>query len=332
VKKILITGANGFIGSYLCASLLEAGYEVVGAARKKQGLAAGVKFYKIEQLGSKTDWGNCLDGVDYVIHLAALVHQMENTKGQESLYQEINIEGTRRLAKIAASKGVRRFIFASSVKAMAGATPVDKPMTERGVFNPDDDYGKSKLESERVLAKICSSTEMEWLILRLPLVYGPGVKGNMYRLLRLVHDYNILPFGKVNNKRGMIFIGNLVALIMESIGNPNAANETFLVSDNDDLSTSRLIQLIASSMENKSISLIPVPGGVYLLAGGILRAFEKITGSTLFISAEALSRLTGSLAIDSSHCQKSLNWSPPYSVEQGIREMVDWYLGVEKNN
>ena len=326
MPKVLVTGANGFIGRPLCKALSLSGWEVLGAVRRSGIVVKGAETVLIDQVGPSTDWSAALSGVEYVVHLAAKVHSMEapSEKNAASCYS-INSQGTARLAEAAAEQGVKRFLLASSVKTMTESTPPDSPLTERAGMLPTDDYGKSKLEAERSLAGICAKTDMEWLILRLPLVYGPEVKANMLRLLRLVDREVPLPFGLIRNRRSLIYIDNLVDIIVQGLSHPDAGNETFLVSDGHDLSTPELITLIASAMHRRS-RLLPFPITILRVLGHLADAVSHITGRNMPVSAAAINRLSGSLAIDSSHLCRTINWNPPFSVEQGIRETVKWYL------
>ncbi len=322
MKKILVTGANGFIGKPLCRTLTNTGWKVRGAVRRRDASIEGVETVVIDRIGPSTDWHEALRDVDYVVHLAAKVHSME----QENLeaYFSINAEGTAQLAEAAAACGVKRFILASSVKAMTESTAPDSPLTERMSPTPQDAYGKSKLEAERRLAKICATTGMEWLILRLPLVYGPEVKANMLRLIGLVDKNVPLPFRNITNRRSLISLENLIDIFVSGLTHPDAGNETFLVSDGQALSTPELITMIAHAM-GRSPRLFPVPVSILKFLGHLADGISSVTRRDLPLSAASINRLAGSLEIDSGHLCKTMEWHPKFTTEQGIKKMVEWY-------
>ena len=321
MAKVLVTGASGFVGKPLCRALLRAGFEVRGAARNTDALDPLVEAYKIEEIGPDTDWRQALDGMDHVIHLAGKVHDLRHDTAENGKdYFEINALGTKKLAQDAVKKGIKRFIFLSSIKAMTGAAAAKEPLNERSGFHPEDAYGRSKLEAEKELANAARGSAMEWVIFRIPLVYGPHVKANMLRLLDLVDKAFLLPLGMVRNKRSLLYIGNLVDVLINALSHPRAGREIMLVSDGLDLSTPDLVCMIARSM-GKRIFLVPVPVFLLRLGGSLAALFGKKD------MPSALQRLTGSLAIDNAHVKRALDWEPPCPVEQGIQEMVDWYKG-----
>lgn len=325
MNRVLITGANGFVGRHLCQALLETGWAVRGACRQKGGLIAGVEPVIIDEIGPETDWRKALKDVRHVVHLAAKVHEMDNTGRDGDSYERVNAEGTRALAEAAVKQGIKRIILASSIKAMAEETPRNLPLTEKSGFQPGDAYGRSKLEAERCLARACVGSDTKWLILRLPLVYGPGVKANMLRLMHLVDKEIPLPFGLIRNQRSFISIENLTDLVIKGLTHPDAENEFFLVSDNRDLATPELIQLIARAMGRRTV-LLPMPVFMLRLLGKLGDAAAKVTGRRTGLSSSTIARLTGSLAVDPSHCMETLGWQPPLTVEKGITEMVRCYL------
>lgn len=312
---IIVTGANGFVGRTMCRRALEKGLQVRGTVRSAKdadSLPVGVETVQINSIGPDTDWSSAFTDVDTVIHLAARVHMTNDTAPDPlAAFREVNVAGTERLARMAAKAGVKRFIYLSSVKVNGEGSQV--PYSEQDTPMPSDPYGISKLEAEQVLNSIADSTNLEVIILRPPLVYGPHVKANFLRLLELIRKGIPLPLALINNKRSMIYLENLVDAIAKCIEHPNAANQTFLVSDGQDISTPDLIKMIAKEM-GKRANLIPFPPAVLKMIG-------KITGK----GAE-IDRLTGSLQIDSSKIRTLLNWNPPYTVEEGISETVKWYL------
>ena len=312
IDTYLVTGANGFVGRALCNSLTASRLPVRAAVRSSgqiSGLLESVVAEPIDNVGPDTDWSRALKGVRIVIHLAARVHVMQDTV-EDSLaaFREVNLKGTEHLARSAADRGVRRFIYMSSIKVCGEGKPV--PYTERDAPVPQDPYGVSKWEAEQVLSKVAADTGLEVVIIRPPLVYGPHVKANFLRMLKLVGSGFPLPLGAINNRRSMVYVGNLIDAIMACVENPNALSgrHFWLVMDVD-VSTPQLIRMIAAEM-NKSSRLVPVPPALLKLIG-------KLTGKTAEVE-----RLTGTLCVDSSKFRRMLNWQPPFTMEEGIKETV----------
>jgi nucleoside-diphosphate-sugar epimerase len=290
------------------------GYGVIGTVRRFADDAAranGVDVRPTGDLEAFADWGALLTGVDSVIHLAARVHVMGETNADAlDKYRQANVAVTEKILRASVSAGVRRFVFLSSVKAI-GEGGADA-YTEHTVARPSDPYGVSKLEAEQVVQAIGSETVIETVILRLPLVYGPGVRANFLRLVKLVDKGLPLPLASVRNRRSMIYIGNLVAAVHACLHHENAAGEIFMVSDGEDFSTPGLIKAIAGSLGRKP-PLLPFPSIMLKLAGALAGKGQE---------AE---RLLGSLSVDSSKLRDRLAWVPPYTGEQGIAETVAWY-------
>jgi UDP-glucose 4-epimerase len=268
----------------------------------------------VGDINPHTNWTNSLIGVDVVIHLAARVHVM-NDVALDPLeeYRNANTLATIHLAEEAAKAGVKRFIYLSSIKVNGEETNLGQSYSEDSTPVPIDPYGVSKWEAELGLEKICAQTGMEFVIIRPPLIYGPGVKANFQKLMRLVAQGLPLPLGAVHNQRSMLALDNLVGFIAEVMKNPLAANQRFLLSDGEDISTSQLLKLIAKGM-GKSICLLPVPAF-------FLRAAAQVLG----VSAAA-DRLLGSLQIDSSKARQLLDWQPPLTLEEGIAITAQAYL------
>ncbi len=323
MKKILVTGANGFIGQSLCKTLVTKNKLVHGIIRNcsKVKKHNNIEYSSVGEINYDTNWIEVLSNTDCIIHCAGKAHVMnKNNKITYETYKSINVEGTIRLANQAAEAGVKRIIFLSSIKVNGENT--GGPMTGKidNIINrdyfihtdipePKDFYGISKLEAEKELWKISRKTGLEVNILRLPLVYGERVKGNLNRLLMLVRSGVPLPFKMIRNQRSMIGLDNLIDLIILCIDHPAAAGKTFLVSDGEDLSTPDLINHIAHSM-GRSARLFPMSISLLKLLGKILNRKEEIN------------RLTDSLIIDSRFTEKTLNWFPPHNVSEGIRRMV----------
>jgi len=294
--------------------MISSGLQIRGTIRSAKNLSvfpAGVETVQIESIGSETDWSSTLKSVDTVVHLAERVHVMKDTATNPlAAFREINVAGTERLAGMAVKSGVRRFIFISSIKVNGEGS--DTSYTEDDTPAPEDPYGISKWEAEQALQKIAAETGMEIVILRLPLVYGPGVKANFLRMLEIVNRGIPLPLASINNRRSLIYLGNLVDAIMTCITHPKAAGQTYLVSDGEDVSTPELIRRVAVALGRHS-RLIPFPTAVMKFAG-------RLTGKS-----ETVDRLIGSLTIDSSKIRQELGWKPPFTMEEGLKETTEWF-------
>lgn len=309
--KIMVTGAGGFIGNSLCETLNCYGFEVISAVRASKNLALNEMV--IGEIDLHTNWKYLLNQVDVVIHLAARVHVMhDNNRDSVSLYRDINVNATENLARQSALAGVKRFVFVSSIKVNGELTNAE-PFNESHIPEPQDPYGISKWEAEEMLRRIGNETGMEIVIVRPPLVYGPGVKANFYNLLKLADKSVPMPFGSINNSRSMIYLGNLVDALIQCATHPKAANQAYLVSDGKDVSTPELVDMIANAMKKPSrVFRFPIP---------LMRLAAALIGKTSMVD-----RLTQSLVIDSSKIRNNLTWTPPYTMSQGIQETADWYL------
>jgi len=311
---VVVTGASGFVGSSLSTSLAAAGFRVRAAVRagtpaERPG-CSGVERAILGDISASTGWLSVLTNVDCVLHCAARAHVMHETAGEAlAAYRAVNVDGSRRLAEQAAAAGVRRLVYLSSIKVNGEQTLLGAPFLFSDAPAPEDAYGISKWEAEQALWEISAKTGLEVVVVRPPLVYGPAAKGNLARLLKLVRLGLPLPFGALQNKRSLIGLDNLVDLLIRCIDHPAAAGQTFLVSDGEDLSTPDLIRYMAAAM-NRSPRLFPVPVSLLRLAGSALGKRAEIH------------RLVGSLQIDSSHTRRVLGWTPPVSVQEGIRRMV----------
>jgi UDP-glucose 4-epimerase len=309
--KLLLTGSSGFVGRRLFHKLSKQNPLCVG--RSRPSFIPSKQFFTYDILSGINVVSLFLD-FDVIIHCAARVHVMSDESSDPlSSFREVNTAGTLNLARQAAKAGIRRFIFISSIKVNGESTENSTRFSSRDKLKPEDPYGISKAEAEDGLLEIAKETGMDVVIIRPPLVYGPGVKGNFLNLLKLSKLPTPLPFGLVNNKRSMVYLDNLVDLIFTCIDHPNAANRVFLASDGDDLSLARLLTLIRQAM-NKSSLLLPIPVFLFNLVGGL-------TGKSASVD-----RLIGDLQVDSSDAKKYLDWSAPYTVEQGIKATVDDFL------
>jgi nucleoside-diphosphate-sugar epimerase len=307
----LITGANGFVGSGVVAKLAREGVETLASVRSNiVTVPEGVRFVGDVELTAKTDWRQILTGVKSLVHLAARVHVMHETKADSlTAFRATNVEGTFNLARQAAAAGVNRFVFISSVKVNGEVTLPGQAFTEAFAPNPQDAYSQSKHEAEQCLQQLSVETGMELVIIRPPLVYGPGVKANFASLMRAVHRGWPLPLGAVYNQRSLVSLDNLVDFIVICITHPQAANQTFLVSDGKDLSTSDLVRGMAQAA-GVPARLLPVP------------VWALHTGASLLGKGDAIQRLCGNLQVDISKARSLLGWNPPVSVDEGLRRSM----------
>lgn len=309
---LLVTGANGFVGSALCRSLRQRGTTVLGAVR--QGAVAGQ--VNVGNLNGSTDWRPALAGCDVVMHLAARVHVMSDNGGDQlAAYREVNLDATLQLARQAQAHGVRRFVFVSSVKVNGEATS-GRAFGAHDLPMPLDPYGQSKLEAEQALRELGKATGMQIVIVRPPLVYGPGVKANFANLLRLVQLGIPLPFASVHNQRSIVALDNLVDLLITCARHPAAQGHTFMVSDGADLSIGELVALIGTAMGRRAM-LLPMPVGLML---GAARLIGK---------AALVERLCGSLQVDIAATRHTLGWSPIIGSGAAIDATVAHFLAAQ---
>ncbi len=322
MKNILITGGTGFIAQALFPVLSAERWNVRTTLRSKKSLAQlpkGVQGFVTGNLENVSDWKPLLDGVDVVVHLAARVHVLkETTRDPLAEFRQVNVAGTERLARMAAEAGVQRLVYISSIGVNGKKTnkSSQRCYSEVNPPLPYDPYTISKWEAEQVLLQVSQETGLEIVILRPPLVYGPNAPGNFDRLINLVYRGFPLPLASVKNSRSFIYVGNLVSAIIVCVDHPAAANQTFLVSDREDVSTPELIRRIAYAL-GRPARLFPFPPSLLYLAG-------RITGQL-----ETVDRLLNSLVIDSSKICRELNWTPPYSMEQGLEETAEWFKRQE---
>ena len=319
MKAVLITGANGFIGSVLCSRLVAEKWNVSGTVRSAENYSSvqGVKSVIIGDIDTATDWNAALQGIDTVVHLAARVHVMKDSSAEPlQAYREVNVYGTERLALQAADAGVNRFIYLSTVKVNGEENR--KAYTESDRPSPMDSYGISKMEAELKLRKIAAETGMAVVILRPPLVYGPGVKANFLKLLQTVDRRMPLPFAGLQNQRSLIYVDNLVDAIVSCVLHPNAPGQTFLVSDGKDVSTPELIRMIAAALQ-KQPRLFRFPPLALYIAG-------RLTGK-----GPAVDRLIGSLSVNTGKIKNELGWTAPFTLEEGLQNTAFWYKRIKKS-
>ncbi|MHB8159805.1 MAG: UDP-glucose 4-epimerase family protein [Thermoleophilia bacterium] len=315
--KILITGINGFIGTGLRSRLLHSGHTVIGATNKANSTRLaleGVETIAIGTVNAATDWRNALADCEAVVHLAARVHVMRDEATDPlAEFRAVNVEGTLNLARQAAEADIRRFVYLSSIKVNGEQTLPGRPFTEPNVPAPLDPYGISKHETEEGLRRLAQQTGMEVVIIRPPLVYGPGVKANFLNMMRWLHKGVPLPLGAINNRRSLVALDNLIDFIVTCLDHPAAANQTFLVSDGEDLSTTDLLRRVAAAL-NVPARLLPVPQK-------LLEACFSMLGK-----GDLAQRLCGSLQVDIAKAGKMLDWNPPVSVDEGLRRTAENFL------
>lgn len=310
----LVTGANGFVGSALCARLSNDGMPVRGAVRSSNVRLGGTEGVRIDGLASDTDWSEALKNVEQVVHLAARVHVM-NDKSSNPLaaFRRLNVEGTAALARQAAVAGVRRFVFLSSVKVNGEFTEAGHLFTEDDAPAPEDSYAVSKYEAEQLLRQIAAETGMEVVIIRPPLVYGPGVKANFGSMMRWLARGLPLPLAAVTeNRRSLVALDNLVDLIVTCLNHPAAANQTFLVSDGEDLSSAQLLKRMGAAMGH--------PAHLFYLPPALLKL-----GASVLSKPGIYQRLCGSLQLDIAKTRQLLGWTPPVSVDEGLRRAAEGF-------
>ena len=314
--SIAVTGAAGFIGCALVKALSARGLPARGLVRSRNSLSCSSNPHEnfiAGDIHTETDWSPGLSGVDCVIHCAARAHIMRETASNAlEAYRAVNVAGTRHLAEQAAALGVKRLVCLSSVKVNGENTAAGSRFAHNDKPMPEDAYGVSKWEAEQALREVSARTGLEVVIVRPPLVYGPGVKGNFRRLLQLAASGAPLPLGAVRNQRSLAGLDNLVDLLIRCVDHSAAAGQTFLVSDGHDLSTPALIRGLRRAL-GQSPRLLPVPS--------VLRLAGKITGR-----AAEVERLIGSLQVDITHTREVLGWTPPVSVDEGLRATAEWYL------
>lgn len=310
-RRVLVTGANGFVGRPLCVELQACGYEVRAAVRRP------IDDWDIEQsivdIGPNTNWEPILKDVDDVVHLAARVHvTREDSSSALRQYRLTNVEGSERMAREAARLGVTRFVYVSSIK-VNGESTHGTPFSETDVPDPKDAYGRSKWEAEQAITAAANETGLKIVILRPPLVYGPGVKANFLELLSMVNRGVPLPFGGISNSRSLIYVGNLVDLIIKSLVTPRSAGQTYLLADDEALSTPELVSRMANALGCKPPRLLRLPPK-FLWGVGV------VTGRQ-----ESVRKITSSLTVDSLLVRSQLGWVPPFSVDEGLAATAQWF-------
>lgn len=318
--RVLVTGANGFIGSALCRRLSESGRLVRAAVRVEShrfdhDVSGGpaIEWAGLHDRSDDKETAFAVEGAQVIIHLAARVHVMHDRSANPlHEFRQVNQAWTERLARAAAGRGVRRFVYLSSIKVNGEQSQA--PFTEQDPPSPQDPYGVSKWEAEQALARVSAQTGMEIVILRPPLVYGPGVKGNFLQLLKAIRYGIPLPLALITNRRSLVYRGNLVDALVRCADDSRAAGQTYLINDGEDLATPELIRRLGTAM-NTAVHLWPVPLPV-------LRGIGRLTGQS-----GAVERLIGCLQTDSDKIRRDLEWRPPFSVDRGLEETAAWFAG-----
>lgn len=306
---IAVTGASGFVGRALCASLRAQGRTVSPLVRTAK-LTDPIGARALGDMGSDASWSSALQGVDCVVHCAARVHVVHDEDPDPlGAFRRVNVAGTRALAMAGAAAGVRRLVYLSSLKVLGEQTQPGSPFHAHSPPAPKDAYGQSKWEAEQALREISSTTGLEVVVVRPPLIYGPGVRANFLRLMQLVAKGFPLPLGGIHNRRSLLALDNLTDLLQICVDHPAAAGKTFLASDDRDLSTPELIRGLAAAM-GRSATLLPLPASWLRLAGRLTRQTPQIE------------RLMGSLQVDIGHTREVLSWTPPRTVQEGLKLAV----------
>jgi UDP-glucose 4-epimerase len=315
--RILVTGASGFIGNLLVRALQTAGQKVMAASRARVE-SPGIFYVPSPELGPEADWAKALDGADIVVHLAARAHFVDGKKVGKNvaIYQRANTEGAARLAQQAMAVGIRHFIFVSSIGAIAENS--NTPLNPFAQDTPVTPYGRSKLAAEKAIKEMSSGTKMNYTIIRPPLVYGPGNPGNMARLLKIADTSLPLPLSALDsNRRSFVSVSNLIDLILLCLEHPAAANQTFHVSDDDDISTAELLRRMGKAL-GKPVRNIPIPGS-------LLRAGLRMVGK-----GDWVDKLFGDLKVDISETKRMLGWKPKVTMGEELERTAKWWREREK--
>jgi UDP-4-keto-D-QuiNAc 4-reductase len=314
MKRVLVTGATGFVGAVLCEHLRDAGFTVRAALRSERSLPACIaERCVIGDLAAAGPLEAALDGVDAVVHAAARAHVLNDSPENAALYEQVNAQGTRILAEAAARAGVRRFVYLSSIKVNGEESA--RAFRADDVPAPQDAYGRSKWAGEQALFAVTAGSAMQGVVVRPPLVYGPGVKANFLRLMRWVSSGWPLPLGHIRNRRSLVSLWNLSDFLVCVLEHPAAAQRVWLVSDGEDLSTTALIRQLAVALRRPA-RLVPVPPM-------LLRAAASALGR-----AEVIDRLCGSLYLDILPAREELGWHPPLRLVEGLRRTCDAFRAL----
>jgi nucleoside-diphosphate-sugar epimerase len=316
---VLVTGANGFVGRHVCRHLVESGKKVTACVREKSDISSlsdlegALRVLRLSSLKDTANLSGSFENVDVVVHLAGRAHVMHETSPDPLReFRNVNVGGTEQLAQVACKSGVRRFIFLSSVKVNGEATD-GVPFYADDSHGYSDPYGQSKWEAEERLREIAGEAGMEWVVVRAPLIYGAGVRGNFLSLLKCVLRGIPLPVGSVNNKRSIVSVYNLSSLLCLLLDHPDAANNRFLVGDQEDVSTPDLVRRLANSL-HRPPRIFPFPKTALVLVGVLLRR------------QAAIQRLCSSLVVDKEKVSRVLGWSAPMTLHEGLGRTAGWFV------
>ncbi len=317
--KILLTGANGFVGRRLTSELLKLGHQIRAALRSSANSeTSSCEIVNITNIDFETDWTAALKGVAVVIHLAARVHVMrDHALDPLSEFRRTNAAGTEHLARCAAAAGVKRLVYVSSIKVNGEETENGHRYSEQDIPAPQDPYGISKWEAEQAVQRVAQETGLEVVIVRPPLIYGAEVKGNFIQMMKVVARGIPLPLAALHNQRDLLYVGNLADALIACATHPAAVGQTYVLCDGEPVSTSELLQRLARAL-GVSPRLFPFPTSVLELAG-------KLSGKS-----DQVDRLLGSLQIDSAKIRRELNWTPPFTMQQGLQATTEWYRNSRK--
>lgn len=308
--RLLVTGASGFVGRQLCAGLVRQGHMIRAAVRGEDSID-NCETTQVGEIDGNTRWENALCDADVVIHLAARVHVMHDEATDPlAEFRRVNVAGTERLARSAAAGGVKRLVYVSSIKVNGEATHDGNRFTEADPPCPQDPYAVSKYEAEQALHRIAAETGLEVVIVRPPLIYGAGVKGNFAQMLKVLATRIPLPLASVRNLRSLVYVGNLADALIVCATHPAAAGQTYLVCDGEDISTASLLRHLGAAMGRPAL-LLPCSPALLKLAG-------RVAGK-----ADQVERLLGSLQVDSGKIRRELDWAPPYTLQQGLQETAE---------
>lgn len=318
--KFMISGAAGFVGKALCAELLRRGQSVSATVRSGSSLIEKAEAIIVGAIDSKTNWADALRDVDVVIHLAARVHVMrESATDPLAEFLKVNLHGTLNLARQAACSGARRLVYVSSIKVNGEQTSTTQSFTELDEPSPQDFYSISKWQAEQALWRIAQETSMEIVVVRPPLVYGSGVKGNFAQMLKVAATHIPLPFASVHNRRSLIYVENLVDALISCATHPVAAGQTYLVCDGEDVSTPDLLRQLRGATK--------CPARLFPFPSSWLRKLGKLSGKP-----KQVERLLGSLQVDSGKIRRDLKWVPPYTLQQGLQATAESHRRLGKKS
>lgn len=312
--NVLVTGATGFVGGAVCRRLFADGHRVFGTVRGNRSAPPDAIPLPIPDLDKLPP--RALEDIEGVVHLAARVHQLnDRARDPRAAFRAVNTEATLALAATAARRGVERFVFMSSIRVNRQGLEI--PLSEQDEAAPTDAYGWSKWEAEQGLRSVAARTGLKVTVLRPPLVYGPGVRGNFRVLLKAVEERWPLPFAAVDNRRSLIHVANLADAVAVALGTPSAGFDTYLISDGEDISTADLVRRLSAAMGRAP--------RLWRVAPATLAALGRLTGQSATID-----RVIGSLRVDSSLIRRRLGWSPAVSLSAGLAEVAQWYLEVAR--